>query len=250
MVSVGAISASDSDDSIVHDSQDEFSDFDDDEDWDDGSDSDDFDDDEDWDYEFDDYEFLECKIISYLSKFGNCTDENWTQSDDFLNEYQVFLLNSSNYTLNESLKGYQTYLKIFDSITSTFDEYNLTENQTAYLKFMIIYYLNHYGNVSENYTWNESDEFSQFFPFLASGFYFGFATSSETPQVVHKYSNLNNIFNPLLSFSDIDNVTFNIDNVTSNGNASNFNISGEDNSGWANIIVLILVLLMVLLVFI
>ena len=100
-------------------------------------------------------------------KYGNNSDLKWIETDDFYNEYQIYLDNPSNYTFNESAEGYETYLKIFDSITSTFCDYNLTENQTDYLKFMIIYYLNHFGNVSANYTWNESDDFRNFTHFWA-----------------------------------------------------------------------------------
>ena len=113
-------------------------------------------------YNYNDFDYLKLKIIYYLDKYGNETSHNWTESDEFLNEYQIYLLKPSNYTLNQSAEGYETYLKIFDSITFTFGEYDLTENETDYLKFMVIFYLNHYGNVSANYTWNESESFSNF----------------------------------------------------------------------------------------
>ena len=44
------------------------------------------------------------------------------------------------------------------SIVSTFDEGNLTDNETGYLKFLIMYYLNNYGNCT-NVTWEEYLEF-------------------------------------------------------------------------------------------
>ena len=210
MVAVGSVYAADNADSAVSDDHnddfeldEDFDDDSDDDDWEDGDSDDDWeddsdddwedddsdddweddDDDEDWDddYNYTDYDYLEYKILCYLDRYGNCTDENWTESQDFLNEYQIYLSNPSNYTLNESAEGYQTYLKIFDSITSTFDDYNLTENETAYLKFMVIYYLNHYGNVSANYTWNESESFENFTPpwYLTDMcFEKGFASSS------------------------------------------------------------------------
>ena len=104
------------------------------------------------------FDYLEFKIISYLNKFGN-SDENWTESDEFLAEYKLYLDNSSNYALNESNECYELYLKIYDSIVSTFGEYNLTQNETDYLSFLIIFYLNHYGNCSD-IAWNESCKFS------------------------------------------------------------------------------------------
>ena len=145
-------------------------DDDEDDDLDDDDSYDDFDDDEDDiedDYQYTDFDFLKTKITYYLDRYGNCSDHNWTESDEFLNEYQIYLANPENYTLNESAEGYQTYLKIFDSVTSTFGDYNLTENETHYLKFMVIFFLNHYGNVSANYTWNDSDNFENFtIPFV------------------------------------------------------------------------------------
>ena len=108
---------SDEDDWEDEDEED-WEDEDDDEDDDDWEDEDDEDDD--WDDEDDsnytDFDFLEYKIIAYLDQYGNCTDENWTESEDFLKEYQIYLTDPSNYTLNESAEGYKTYLKIYDSI--------------------------------------------------------------------------------------------------------------------------------------
>lgn len=148
------------------DSEDEFDDDEDDDsedEFDDDEDLDDeLDDDEDYDYNYTDFDYLKQKIIYYLDKYGNCSSDDWTESDDFLNEYQMYLLNPDNYTLDENAEGYKTYLKIYESITSTFGDYNLTENETAYLKFMVIFFLNHYGNVSANYTWNESESFENF----------------------------------------------------------------------------------------
>ena len=182
LVCLGSVYAADSNQITLNDNsgEDDFElddDLDDDwdDDWDEDLDDDFEDDDEDWDedlddnesdYSYTDFDYLEFKIISYLDRYGNCSDYNWTESEEFLNEYQIYLINPSNYTLNESSEGYQTYLKIFESITSTFGEYNLTENETAYLKFMVIFYLNHYGNVSGNYTWNESESFANFTPII------------------------------------------------------------------------------------
>ena len=121
------------------------------------------------DYNISDYEYLEFRIMSYLDNFGNCSDENWTTSDDFLAEYQLYLENPGNYNFNESDENYETYLKIYDSIVSKFEDYNLTQNETDYLKFLVIYYLNNYGNCS-NYTWDESCDFCTYYmtKFLAT----------------------------------------------------------------------------------
>ena len=121
------------DDENQDDDDDSDEDLDDD-DLDDDDDSDEDLDDDESDDNYSDFDYLEYKIMAYLERYGNCTDDDWTK----------------------------TYLKIFDSITSTFGNYNLTDNETAYLKFMIIYYLNHYGNVSADYEWNESESFENF----------------------------------------------------------------------------------------
>ena len=195
----------DLDDDSDLDDEDYDEDYDDDSDWDDFDDSDlddeDYDDDSDWDdfgwfagnykilykdyvmgaatakfsnhyasdYNISDYEYLEFRIMSYLDNFGNCSDENWTTSDDFLAEYQLYLENPGNYNFNESDENYETYLKIYDSIVSKFEDYNLTQNETDYLKFLVIYYLNNYGNCS-NYTWDESCDFCTYYmtKFLAT----------------------------------------------------------------------------------
>lgn len=180
---IGSIHAADDSQSDLTVEVDDDFDLDDDEDLDDSDDEslDDFDmdddenlddsDDEELDYEdfeesdyFRSYDYLEYKVMSYLERYGNCSEDNWTESESFLNEYQIYRANPSNYTLNKSAEGYNAYLKIFDSITSTFGDYNVTDDQTEYLKFLIIYYLNHYGNVSANYTWNESEGFANYTP--------------------------------------------------------------------------------------
>ena len=272
IITVGSISATDSSDSAIDDSQD--NDFDLDEDLDDGSDDDSDDedldedldddddlddsDDEDWDDDFDesdfdytDYDYLEMKILLYLDKYGNVTDEDWTESEDFLNEYQIYLADPSNYTLNESAEGYNTYVKIYESITSTFGDYDLKENETAYLKFLIIYYLNNYGNVSANYTWNESDEFYNFHPKIAylmeSGMACGSASDIEDSfnESPYFYSNLNNFFNPMLNNSTNNSTS----NETSN-NATVLDAPDNNDSWWSNIVILVLVVILVALVII
>ena len=232
-------------DDDLDDSDDGFGDEDDDlDDSDDGfgDEDDDLDDDEDYnESDYTDFEFLECEIILYLEKYGNCTDENWTESESFLNEYQIYLADPSNYTLNESAEGYETYLKIFDSITSTFGDYNLSDNETAYLKFLIIYYLNNYGNVSANYTWNESESFSNFTIMpkcLVSAFSY-FAKGSATQGFgFDRYSNLYGQFYVPLNNSDDVNQTAN-GNQTAVGNQTVADAQTSDN----NVIIAILLLI-------
>ena len=182
LICVGSIYAADTNHSSLGVGSD-IDDLDDDYEWDDVLD-DDLDDDYEWDddldgieddndtsddYNFTEFDYLQLKINYYLYNYGNYSYFNWTDSEEFLNEYSLYLINPSNYTLNNCSEGYETYLKIFDSIISTFPEYNLTENETDYLKFMVIFYLNHYGNVSANYTWNESESFANFsFPYYLS----------------------------------------------------------------------------------
>ena len=275
MVAVGAVSAADNSDSTISDSPDDFElDEDLDDDPDDGEDDefedDDPDDEDDEDDEFEDddeddeeedddpedddldedfnesdYDYLEMRILQYLEKYGNVTDENWTESQDFLNEYQVYLNDPSNYTLNETLEGYQTYVKIFDSITSTFGDYNITENETAYLKFMIIYYLNHFGNVSANYTWNESEGFEYFIPklYYCTAFAMGSASADEFSAIgfYDSFKSLNDIATPMLGNSTDTNANATV-NVTS------VDASGDNGSWWDNILILILIFVLVVLV--
>ena len=273
MVAVGAVSAADNSDSTISDSPDDFElDEDLDDDPDDGEDDefedDDPDDEDDEDDEFEDddeddeeedddpedddldedfnesdYDYLEMKILQYLEKYGNVTDENWTESQGFLNEYQVYLNDPSNYTLNETLEGYQTYVKIFDSITSTFGDYNITENETAYLKFLIIYYLNHFGNVSANYTWNESESFEYFIPklYYCTAFAMGSASADEFSEIgfYDSFKSLNDIASPILGNSTDTNATSNVTSVDS---------PGDNGSWWDNILIMILVFVLVVLV--
>ena len=234
------------------DDEDEEDDDSGDEDEDDEDEEDDWEDEEDYDDENDSevygFDFLEYKILVYLEQYGNCADENWTESEDFLNEYQIYLSDPSNYTLNESAEGYNTYLKIYNSIVSTFGDYNLTENETAYLKFLIIYYLNHYGNVSANYTWNESDEFENFVlpKYLLGAYYFGCASAgAPMPKGSHVgFENLNDLAYPILStITDL--------NKTAEVNATNMTYGDTSNhdSWWTNVIILFLVLIIGILIF-
>ena len=235
------------DDDLDDDSDDNLDDDDDDldDDSDDDLDDDDLDDDLDDDDNFTDYDYLEMKILLYLDKYGNCSDENWTESENFLSEYQIYLADPSSYSLNESAEGYETYVKIYDSITSTFKDYNLTENETAYLKFLIIYYLNNYGNVSANYTWNESDDFSRFYPDIMC-LYGAFYGCASAPDIAYKeipyfYSSLNNVFSPILGNST--------DNETSNSTTV-LETPQQGDSWWSNILILVLVVILVFLVII
>ena len=225
------------------DSEDEEDDEDDDEFEDDDSEDDEDDEDDDFNDSYSDYDFLEMKILLYLEKYGNVTDENWTESQDFLDEYQVYLNDPSKYTLNETLEGYQTYVKIFDSITSTFGDYNITENETAYLKFLIIYYLNHFGNVSANYTWNESESFENFTPeiYYCTAFAMGCASAHEFSPIgfYDSFKSLNDIASPILGNSTDTNATANVTSVDA---------PGDNSSWWDNILILILIAALIVLV--
>ena len=226
------------------DEGDEFEDDDDSEDEEDDE-GDEFEDDDfnDSDSDYSDYDYLEMKILLYLEKYGNVTDENWTESQDFLDEYQVYLNDPSKYTLNETLEGYQTYVKIFDSITSTFGDYNITENETAYLKFLIIYYLNHFGNVSANYTWNESESFENFTPeiYYCTAFAMGCASAHEFSPIgfYDSFKSLNDIASPILDNSTDTNATANVTSVDA---------PGDNSSWWDNILILILIAALIVLV--
>ena len=230
------------DEELNADSQDD-SDDDSDEDWDDDLDdeaiTDDVEDNES-DYTYSDFDHLKVKITYYLDRYGNCSEHNWTESEEFLNEYQIYLINPSNYTLNESSEGYQTYLKIYDSITSTFGDYNLTQNETAYLKFMVIFYLNHYGNVSANYTWNESESFANYtLPSYLLGAIFKLIAGGNASDIdYYRYSNWISPF--ILS---LDNST-DINNAT----AINNQASAEVPDSWDfNLIILLIVVCIIVL---
>ena len=200
---------------------------------------------DDWDEEdynettISDFDFLKYKLTFYLNNYGN-TSLNWMLSQNFTNEYQIFLNNSSNYTLNKSLEAYETYLKIFDSVNSTFKDYNLTENETQYLQFMVIYYLNHFGNVSANYTWNETDEFSSYIPptyymtasVFGGAFYFGSASSWSNFAVVS---------------SILNRPVANNNNLTSQDNDS-FYIEIDFELNWMVVILLIIILLFAIII--
>ena len=235
----------DSDDEDLDDSElDDYLDDSDDEDLDDSE----LDEDEDnlddgWSDYLKSYDYLEYKIISYLERYGNCSEDNWTESESFHDEYQIYLANSSDYTLNESAEGYNTYLKIFDSITSTFGDYNLTNNQTMFLKFLIIYYLNNYGNVSANYTWNESESFENYTPpfdFMADAMYDCIAGNAAAGG-----SGYYSVVYAPLTFIQSNNLTD--VNQTSHINQT---ITEAQNSRDLNIFVLILVLVLMILMFI
>ena len=230
------------DEELNADSQDD-SDDDSDEDWDDDLDdeaiTDDVEDNES-DYTYSDFDHLKVKITYYLDRYGNCSEHNWTESEEFLNEYQIYLINPSNYTLNESSEGYQTYLKIYDSITSTFGDYNLTQNETAYLKFMVIFYLNHYGNVSANYTWNESESFANYTlpSYLLGAIFKPIAGGNASDIDYYRYSNWISPF--ILS---LDNST-DINNAT----AINNQASAEVPDSWDfNLIIFLIVVCIIVL---
>jgi hypothetical protein len=229
-------------DEDLDDSDDDKLDDSDDEDWDDSELEWDNVDDV-WSDYFESYDYLEYKVISYLERYGNCSEDNWTESESFHDEYRIYLANPSNYTLNINAEGYKTYLKIFDSITSTFGDYNLTNNQTMYLKFLIIYYLNNYGNVSANYTWNESESFANYTPsldFITDAMYKCIAGNA----AAMGYDYYSEIYAPL---SFIQSSNSNDVNQTSQINQT---IVKAQNSRDLNIFVLILVLVLMILMFI
>ena len=235
----------DLDDELDDDSDDFDEDFDEDLDDELDDDSDDFDyngsDEIDY-YNYSDFDYLKLKITYYLDKYGNATTYNWTEIDEFLNEYQIYLLKPSNYTLNQSAEGYETYLKIFDSITSTFGEYNLTENETEYLKFMVIFYLNHYGNVSANYTWNESESFSNFtlpICLLDRVFDWAMPTSISGSASSFHISNCNHLYVPLNNSTDVNQT------LTTNQTSMEFQSSWD---GGILIFLLFIVLMILLMI--
>ena len=240
------LSGLDDDDGGDYGLDDDLEDYDcDDDDCDDNLDDYDFDDIEDDNdtsdnYNFTEFDYLRLKINYYLYKYGNCSYFNWTDSEEFLNEYSLYLIDSSNYTLNNCTEGYETYLKIFDSIISTFPEYNLTENETDYLKFMVIFYLNHYGNVSANYTWNESENFANFsFRYLSS--------IAEIAKVIsfHSEFKYSNVYNPLF-------YPYGNNSTDVNQTAINSPIYAEPqySSGEVNIFLLILIFVFLIVVMI
>ena len=239
------------DDENQDDDDDSDEDLDDD-DLDDDDDSDEDLDDDESDDNYSDFDYLEYKIMAYLERYGNCTDDDWTESEEFLNEYQTYLADPSNYSLNESAEGYKTYLKIFDSITSTFGNYNLTDNETAYLKFMIIYYLNHYGNVSANYTWNESESFENFtlpdffataLPDIAKGL-------STSGSKFHMHNDTYDSFYFLVGYSDDVNQTANGNHTIRGNHTVNGNNTAFEAQDSNNIFIFILILIFVLAVLI
>ncbi|MBR3139802.1 MAG: hypothetical protein IKF11_02910 [Methanobrevibacter sp.] len=198
-------------------------------------------------YVLTEFDYLILKMQYYFMKYGNNSDLKWIETDDFYNEYQIYLDNPSNYTFNESAEGYETYLKIFDSITSTFCDYNLTENQTDYLKFMIIYYLNHFGNVSANYTWNESDDFRNFTHFGAvTGKCTDILASAAMPDIDEFFATSSTFYEPFINplLSD-----WNLYNSTSTENTTDIIIPQEGTSSQSNIwLILLSVLFMLLLI--
>ena len=108
------------------------------------------------------FESFKVDILTYLDRFGNSSDANWTESDEFNEIYQLYLKDNSSYCINQSNENYDTYMKIYDSIVSTFGYGNLTDNETEYLKVLIMYYLNNYGNCI-NDTWNETSGYGHWF---------------------------------------------------------------------------------------
>jgi hypothetical protein len=73
-----------------------------------------------WSDYFMSYDYLEYKIISYLERYGNCSEDNWTESESFHYEYQIYLakttknikpkLKRENYYSNNFNLGNRTYI--------------------------------------------------------------------------------------------------------------------------------------------
>ena len=108
------------------------------------------------------FDTLKSDILITLERFGNSSDANWTESDEFNRIYQSYLKDNASYGLDESNENYDTYLKIYNAFVSALEHYNLTDNETAYLKCLIMYYLNNYGNCT-NSTWYEYISFCKSF---------------------------------------------------------------------------------------
>jgi len=103
--------------------------------------------------------------------------------------------------------------------------------------------------VSANYTWNESDDFSNFhlaWMFKTETFY-GCASAGcmdiLDALVPISYSSLNNLFNPIVGNSTEG-------NVTSDDNVTSIDVPQNGDSWWNNIIIMALVLILVALVII
>ena len=103
---------------------------------------------------------------------------------------------------------------------------------------MIIHYLNHYGNVSANYTFNESDEFYNYhmpLQYLALSLGGMFSCSASSNGQNHYFNNNNNQF----VFSSNSNETLNETAL------ENIDVEFEL-SWWGILILLILVILLVI----
>jgi len=197
---------------------------------------------EDFNFTFFDYEFLKNKIISYLEHNGNSSGVNWTESEDFYTQYKIYLANPENYTLNQSSENYEIALKIYDSITDSFDYFNLTDNETEYLKFLIIYYLNNYGGNLSQY----DDYNSKFLHIMAmSGC---FSPDKMLNKVNSK--NLNNLNTLKTSVSPVNVVGSVIGNQTNTTGNGNFTVTGGVEKDANNPFMFILMLLLFLAVII
>ena len=106
--------------------------------------------------------------------------------------------------------------------------------------------MNTYGNVSANYTWDENQSFAKYNPFwnIDACVLRGFASGNATcPSGNYDYfENLNNAFNPILG-----NATDT--NSTSYGDSNNIPVPKEE-SGWLDVILLSLVVILVVCIII
>ena len=258
IVSVGSIYAADDlmesennldidDDFELDDDSDLDDEFDDDWDYEDWDDIDfDFDDEdfEDLNFTFFNYDFLKYKIISYLEYNGNSSDVNWTESEDFYAQYQIYLDNPENYTLNQSSENYEIALKIYNSITSSFEHFNLTDNETEYLKFLIIYYLNNYGGNLSEY----EDYYSEYFYIMAK------ASCLDYNKVLNRFysKNLNNVNSLKTSIPSVDVDSGVVGNETNSTGIGNLTVTGgvekETNNSLMFILMLIVMLLFIIVI--
>ncbi len=183
-------------------------------------------------------------IISYLEYNGNSSDVDWAESDDFYAQYQIYLANPENYTLNQSSENYEIALKIYNSITSSFEHFNLTDNETAYLKFLIIYYLNNYGGNLSEYD-NYSFEFSHIM-LMAGCFNYNESADEFVGNNFSKFNDLNNIKTLIPSVNAESGIIVNQTNSTATNNAT---VTGGVEKEADNPFILFLILMMILAVF-
>ena len=224
-------------------------DFEDEEDWEDEEDYDDEDDEDYEDYEANDFDYMKYKIFRYLEKFGSI-EENWHESEDFNNSYKAYLEDNSSYCLDEANENYETHLKIYNSVLRALEDKNFTEEETNYLKFLLMYFLNNAD--TSNYTWNEEDDFENFI----DDFLVTCMAALDTDKNIGSNYQSNKENNDKLNFikqmginsidSSIKNSTDNVSNNLTD-RISDENIGGEENP-WMNTLLYFLMVILAVLV--